>query len=179
VARFERIKRGFWNPDSTYGVQPPLTDEAIAGAESVVGVRLPEALVELLKVQNGGSVSPEFDAFPTTEPTSWADDHVPFADVMGIGEREVTLPLLGREAFSLLDTPYLAEEWGLPSPVVLLSGDGHYWVALDYRECGFQDEPTVVWFDTELRTELTLANDFQSFVEGLRAGDSFDIAGPE
>jgi hypothetical protein len=34
---------------------------------------------------------------------------------------------------TLLDTPYLVQEWELPTPVVLLSGDGHYWIALDYR----------------------------------------------
>jgi hypothetical protein len=166
----ERIKSAFWSRDTTYGVQPPLTNDAVAHAEEILGVRLPDALIELLRVQNGGSVSPDFAAFPTKERTSWADDHVPFDDVMGIGDRE--------DSLSLLDTPYLVREWGLPSPVVLLSGDGHYWVALDYRECGVQGEPSVVWLDTELRTEVLLANDFESFIQGLRASDSFDIANP-
>jgi hypothetical protein len=147
-------------------VQPPLTDDAVARAESILGVQLPDALVELLKIQNGGSVSPEFDAFPTSKPTSWAADHVPFDDVMGIGHREGSI--------SLLDTPYLVQEWGLPSPVVLLSGDGHYWVSLDYRKCGARGEPAVTWFDTQLDAELSLARRFQSFVEELRASDSFD-----
>ncbi|WP_162794721.1 hypothetical protein [Nonomuraea lactucae] len=41
---------------------------------------------------------------------------MPFPDLMGIGHDE--------HATSILDTPYLVEEWGLPSPVVLLAGDG-------------------------------------------------------
>jgi hypothetical protein len=168
LTRFEDVKPSFWREGSTYGVQPPLTDDAVHNAESVLGVTLPDALVELLKVRNGGGVSTEFDAFPTEEPTSWAEEHVPFDDVMGIGERS--------DSLSLLDTPYLVEEWGLPSPVVLLSGDGHYWVALDYRECDPSGEPAVTWFDTELGTQLPLARDFRSFVEGLRAMDSFQQA---
>lgn len=34
--------------------QPPLTDELLDAAEHQLGVRLPEALVALLRVQNGG-----------------------------------------------------------------------------------------------------------------------------
>jgi hypothetical protein len=85
---------------------------------------------------------------------------------MGIGHTQ--------NLISLLDTPYLVTEWDIPSPVVLLSGDGHYWVALDYRANGRHGEPSVTWFDTELRTELALASDFRSLVEGLTASDSFD-----
>jgi hypothetical protein len=49
--------------------------------------------------------------------------------------------------------------------VVLLSGDGHYWVALDYR--GSIAEPPVTLFDNDFGTEVVLAPDFRSFVEGL------------
>jgi hypothetical protein len=68
---------------------------------------------------------------------------------------------------SLLDTPYLVEEWGLPAPVVLLSGDGHSWIALDYRASGPQGEPSVTWLDADRGTELALAPDFRSFIEAL------------
>jgi hypothetical protein len=148
----------FWT-GGTYGVQPPLTAEAVRHAEEVLGVRLPEALLELLRVQNGGTVVSERSAFPTDEETSWAPDHVPFDSLMGIGTA-------GR-ALTLLDTPYLVREWGLPSPVVLLTGDGHTWVALDYRECGPDGEPSVVWLDVDEEAELTLAPDFRSFLDEL------------
>ncbi|MFB8172196.1 hypothetical protein ACFC60_30035 [Kitasatospora purpeofusca] len=65
------------------------------------------------------------NAFSTSGPTSWSADHVPFDSVLGIGHRERTI--------SLLDSPYLVEEWSLPTPVVLLSGDGPCWIGLDYR----------------------------------------------
>ncbi|GAA0928089.1 hypothetical protein GCM10009557_93660 [Virgisporangium ochraceum] len=64
-------------------------------------------------------------------------------------------------------------EWGLPSPVVLLSGDGHYWIALDYRTCGPAGEPPVVWLDVEAGQDLPIAPDFHTFVERLTASDAF------
>lgn len=155
----------FWT-DGTYGVHAPLTDEAVREAEALLGVRLPEALLELLRVQNGGGVVPERSAYPTSEPTSWAPDHAPFDSLMGIGAA-------GRMT-SLLDTPYLVEEWGLPSPVVLLTGDGHWWIALDYRECGVTGEPSVVWLDADDEWELPLAPDLRTFLDGLVPAESFD-----
>ena len=73
----------------------------------------------------------------------------------------------------MLDTPYLVQEWDIPTPVVLLDGDGHTWVALDYRACGPAGAPAVTWFDVELERELPLAPDFRSFVERLRPEDDF------
>ncbi|MFF8835894.1 SMI1/KNR4 family protein [Streptomyces sp. NPDC015130] len=69
----------------------------------------------------------------------------------------------------------MVEEWGLPSPLVLLSGDGHCWIALDYRACGKDEEPSVTWFDVDHGTELPLAADFQAFVERLTSGASLDL----
>ncbi|MEV0271449.1 SMI1/KNR4 family protein [Hamadaea sp. NPDC050747] len=158
MVRFEQVKETFWS-DSTVGVRLPLTDEMVVDAEGILGVRLPSALLELLLVQNGGCVADAWSSFPTTQPTSWSDSHVPFDTLVGIGTAEGTL--------SLLDTPYLVQEWGLPSPLVLLTGDGHWWIALDYRGCGPDGEPSVTWFDTELDQEQHLAADFRTFVEGL------------
>ncbi|MCX5214173.1 SMI1/KNR4 family protein [Kitasatospora sp. NBC_00240] len=159
MARFEDLQHVFRNTDSGVGVQPALSDQAVLEAEGLLNVTLPASLLDLLRQQNGGLVVSGRDAFPTSRPTSWASDHAPFDIVMGIGRREQTL--------SLLDNPYLVDEWGLPTEVVLLSGDGHYWIGLDYRTCGPRGEPSVVWFDTDADSELPLAPDFRSFVAGL------------
>ena len=152
---FEQVKAKFWSSGAD-GVRPNLTVEMVRAAEQTLGVRLPSALLDLLRIQNGGAVAAAWDAFPMAEPNSWSETHVPFDMLMGIGPHD-----------SILDTPYLVQEWGLPSPLVLLSGDGHCWVALDYRACGPAGEPSVTWFDTELETEAPLAPDFRSFVEAL------------
>lgn len=57
-------------------------------------------------------------------PTSWADDHVHVDHLFGIG--------MGKEK-GILESEYLIQEWDLPKNVVLISGDGHSWIALDYR----------------------------------------------
>ena len=153
MADFDEIKAAFWG-DGTYDVHAPLTDALVREAEAVLGVRLPAALLDLLRVQNGGMVACGRRRYPTTAPTSWADDHVPLPDLMGIGHT--------KGVTSLLDVPDLVEEWELPTGVVPISGDGPTWVALDYRRTG---EPTVVWLENG--RELALAADFRSFVEGL------------
>ncbi|MEV7618371.1 SMI1/KNR4 family protein [Streptomyces sp. NPDC089799] len=165
MARFDEVMATFW-ADGDYGVQPPLTDETLREAELVLGVTLPSTLVDLLRVQNGGIVAADHDACPTSQPTSWSEEHVPFDFLMGIGPRE--------QMTSLLDTPYLVAEWGLPSPIVLLCGDGHCWIGLDYRVCGPDGNPSVTWFDTDLDTALLLAGDFTTFIESLTAAGDFD-----
>lgn len=166
MARFEDVQAAFWKPGSSYGVHQPLTDEAVRKAERLLGVTLPSSLLDLLRGQNGGESAADRDAFPTDQPTSWSADHIPFDRLMGIGDHERTV--------SLLDSPYLIKEWGLPAPAVLLSGDGHYWIALDYRACGRHREPSVTWFDGDRNEELALAPDFRSSVEGLTSASDFD-----
>jgi hypothetical protein len=166
VAGFDEVKATFWG-EGRYGVQPPLTDAVVQDAELTLGVRLPASLLAILRVQNGGAVADLWNAFPTDVPTSWSENHVPLDDMMGIGRRD------GQS--SLLDTAYLVEEWGLPSPLVLLSGDGHCRIALDYRVCGKGGEPSVTWFDVDGNTELPLAADFQTFIERLTAATSLDL----
>ncbi|WP_097869047.1 SMI1/KNR4 family protein [Streptomyces sp. rh34] len=164
MGRFDEVMATFWG-DGDYGVQPPLTDEMVREAERALGVRLPAALLDLLRVQNGGIVATDHDAFPTSQPTSWSKDHVPFDHLMGIGRRDGMT--------SLLDTPYLIDEWGMPAPLVLLSGDGHWWIGLDYRLCGQDGEPSVTWFETDLDREVVLAGDFRSFVQRLTAASAY------
>jgi hypothetical protein len=141
-----------------YGVHSTLTDEALAECEALLGVRLPAEYVELLRVRNGGTVVRERSAFLVDRPTSWAPDHVPFQDCAGIGA----------EFPSITHSPYLNVEWGQPDGLVLLHGDGHYWVALDYRS-GRTIEPSVVWFDNEVGDDFELADSFGKFLRGLTA----------
>ncbi|WP_405584778.1 SMI1/KNR4 family protein [Streptomyces sp. NBC_01190] len=156
MAGFEDLRRSLWDTDSDYGVQPPLTDQAIVEAEGLLTVTLPGSLLDLLRIRNGGQVSDSRSVFPTSMPTSWSADHVPFDAVMGIGNRE-RMP-------SMLDSPYLVEEWDLPSGTVLIRVMG----------CGRHREPSVTWFDADDKTELALAPNFGSFVQGLTS--SSDIA---
>ncbi|WP_433219513.1 SMI1/KNR4 family protein [Dactylosporangium sp. CS-047395] len=166
VASFDHVAASFWQPGSEHLQLPPLTDELVFDAERKLKVTLPPDLLRLLRLQNGGVVADSWDACPA-ETNFHAADHVPFEHLYGIG------PGGRAETMTLLDTPYLVQEWELPSPVVLLSGAGHSWIALDYRACGSGGEPAVVWIDNEMNHELPLAPDFDAFVERLRASAAF------
>jgi hypothetical protein len=160
---FSSVAESFWNCAIKFEVQPPLTDAMVARAEEQLGVELPAAYLSLLRIQNGGYTSDAFRAHPAPEPTSWAADHVVFDSMFGIGDSDQ----------GVLRTPYLLNEWGMPEGLVLLTGDGHWWIALDYRQSGSASPPSLVWYDNEVGEDIQLAPDFTSFVEGLRSEDDF------
>lgn len=90
---------GFWNESSyserDYTEEFP-DDEMIASVEQELGYKLPASYVELMRIQNGGLV--EKSCFPTTESSSWADDHIAVTGIMGIGRRKLMLCVASSEA---------------------------------------------------------------------------------
>jgi len=102
-----------------------------------------------------------------TQPTARAKDHVPLNDMAGI----VTDPDI-RTAQNILDTGYMTDEWGLPPRQALLSGDGHWWITLDYRS---GDSPSVAWIDVECGEDIQVAPTFSAFLDGLRPSVDFDV----
>lgn len=152
----------FWGLNS-YN-HPPLTDEVLALAEGSLGVKLPAEYVELLRIQNGGYTAGF--AFPTSVKTTWADDHVPLEDLNGI-----VAGVDVSSAMNLMDNEYMCEEWKLPPMQVLISGDGHTWISLDYRKGVI---PSVAWIDVECDEELQLASTFAEFIEKLVPASVFE-----
>jgi len=152
----------FWG--NNHYAHPPLTDEMLAEAESRLGVKLPSELVELLRAQNGGYT--KGFAHPMSQVTTWAEDHVPLDTLAGI----VTDPN-HTTALNLLSTKEMTQEWGLPPNQVLLSGDGHYWLTLDYRK---GTQPTVAWIDVECDEDVQVAGSFGAFLAGLVSAAMYD-----
>lgn len=152
----------FWG--ANHYNHPPLTDEMVAQAEARLGVRLPQALIDLLRVQNGGYT--QGFAHPMQQKTTWAEDHVPLDDLAGI-----VLDPQHETAQNLLDTGYMTQEWGLPPQQVLLSGDGHYWITLDYRN---GPDPSVAWIDVECGEDMQVAGSFAAFLAGLVPASDYD-----
>lgn len=151
----------FWR--SNYYNHPPLTDEMVVVAEWELKVKLPPEYIALLRLQNGGYT--HGFGFPMTQRTTWAEDHVPLNALAGIvTDRSI------RTAQNILDTPYLTEEWGLSSRQVLLNGDGHWWITLDYRHGAV---PSVAWIDVECDEDVQVAPSFAKFLEGLRLRSEF------
>lgn len=142
----------FWRQESDYFELQSLTKEMVLSAEKELKVRLPESYITLLEKQNGGYII--FDAHPSPLPTKWADDHVMVDHIYGIAPNE-----------GVLEISYLIKEWGLPNEIVLISGEGHWWIALDYRKR--KEDPPVIYIESDGGFTIELAKNFDSFLAGL------------
>lgn len=140
-----------WQDDDYYKL-PPLTDKAVEGAEEELKVKLPESYIDLLKEQNGGYIN--YNAFPSSVSTSWVENHIKIDHILGVGEEA-----------GILQSEYLINEWDLPTNIVLFSGEGHSWVAFDYRNT--REEPPIVYIDSDSEQIIELAPDFETFLKGL------------
>ncbi|MBL7838463.1 MAG: SMI1/KNR4 family protein [Bacteroidetes bacterium] len=154
-------KNEFWG-ENFYN-NPPLTDNMVSEAENELQVKLPTLLIELLKIQNGGYTNGF--AFPMAVNTTWSDNHVPLSKLFGIVTDKAF-----KTAHNILDTKYMIEEWGLPEKQVLLTGDGHWWITLDYRQSAV---PSVRWIDIECDQDIHIANNFEDFIHGLVKDDTY------
>jgi SMI1-KNR4 cell-wall len=134
-------------------LQPPLTDDAIAAAESTIGFRLPVEYLALLRQQNGGYIRlslPDMvhdtiagigPHFPSLTDFSWDDV-----------QHCVSFPLQG---------------------LVPFDGDGHWHLCLDYRANATQ--PSVTYIDIEVDDQTPVAATFAEYLALLRvdAGDAY------
>ena len=152
----------FLEPGDAVGFDsPPLTSDLVRTAEAKLEVKLPSVYLLLLGIQNGGYVTRPL--YPTTRPTSWADDHVYFDHLLGIGGDDGIDAELGSR--------HQIETWGYPDVGVVICSSGSTAFMLDYEECGRDGEPRVIWVDTDTSNEpdvLELAPNFVTFVSRLQ-----------
>ena len=135
----------------------PLQDEWLRSAERELGVSLPRKLVQLLRLQNGGQLRYDTHAANIDD-----RDHVSIHSLRGIGPSE-------RDGLRF--NHYFLDEWELDPALVLLDGNGHEWIALDYR-CS-ATEPSACWVDADNSRTVELAPKFEVFLDGLRRGDGW------
>jgi hypothetical protein len=147
----------FWHRDSETKAPKGASATAIAAAESQLGVRLPILYRKLVELQDGGILVAESIALPRP---SKAGEPVArlLGGLFGVG---------GPTAYSILCTPGMLEAWEMPPGLVLISGDGHRWFALDYRDCGPNGDPCVVWIDNDSDETISVAATFEEFLDRL------------
>lgn len=135
--------------------------EDLKKLEASLGVKLPESYVNLMKVHNGGTL-----AYSVLRSGRVPDGEVEITDLRGIDLEE-----------GIGETNYLVEEWGMEKGLVIISGDGNYWLALDYRK-HTGNEPPVVYIeeDTDEKPKQ-VAKTFELFLKKLEKPeeDDFDI----
>ena len=154
-------KTEFWGKNFYH--HPLLTVRMVEFAEKSLGVKLPGFLIELLKIQNGGYT--KGFAFPMEQRTSWAKDHVPLIEMFGIVIDENF-----ETSQNILLSDYMTQEWGLPEKQILLAGEGHWWITLDYRQ---SEIPSVRWLDVDCDEDIRIAESFEEFINGLVLGSTY------
>ncbi|MCI0640159.1 MAG: SMI1/KNR4 family protein [Gemmataceae bacterium] len=162
----------FWHDVVDEYTGPPLTDDMVRVAEKIIGRKLPESYLRLLRIRNGGY--PRRDCFPTSQPNSWAEDHIQIQTVFGVG---FDLGIDGPRGFKLRDR-------GCPDLGIVIAdtpSGGHDFILLDYRACGPHGEPKVAHVETEggVSAPVVIAPDFETFARGLVDSARYDLADDE
>jgi hypothetical protein len=65
---------------------------------------------------------------------------------------------------NIMRSPALIDIWDLPERQVILAGEGHYWITLDYRG---GEVPSVRWLHLEREQNFEVAPTFDQFLDGL------------
>ncbi|MGE7981370.1 SMI1/KNR4 family protein [Solibacillus sp. NPDC093137] len=113
---------------------------------------LPESYINLMRQRNGFYLKNKY--FPTDTPNSWANNSVYVDFLYGIGEGP-----------GLLDNMDIRKEWGIRNKKLLvISSDAPMFICLDYRK---RKNPSVIFIDVDQNQEIKLAEDFESFINGL------------
>lgn len=149
--------KNFWKE----GLEP-VSEIAIKKAEQELSITLPNSYLDLLREHNGGDLEyPYF--FIGDEKVRNAMYHMDGIDP---------------EGFSILSSPIVIDELCLPNKLILLEGDYHSWIALDYRDN--KDIPSVAYFYEDYSEEemkwgsIEIAPSFDIFLTKLFRGSTLD-----
>lgn len=167
---------GFWaqpsnESDSAVRQLPPLTDDLLAAAEAHFGVKLPTALVDLLRTQNGGYLE--------NHDFKFGDERVSVHEILGIKlpqEFSSLGPLLCLDEEDNAEMrESLEEQAGDPSKLIQFAAADCWSYLLDYNRLNAAGEPTVIEVvlqdPEEVRVER-VADSFAEFMRAQYAGDA-------
>jgi len=131
-------------------------EERIAMFEAEYGVKLPPEYLPYVATKGKGVVKLPACENEMTE-FYFGEGFYSFAQLVGIEPDPY--------GSSLFDSASLCEEWGLPEKLILIEGDGHTWLALDYRAS--DSYPQVIVIESDEGHHLLVANSFQEFVQSI------------
>lgn len=158
--------KNIWEASNTEYKLQPLTDEMVKKAEEQFKVELPNSYLTILKQQNGGQ--PIYNAHPSPLPTVWGENFIIVEHIKGIGTDN-----------GILENDYFINEWVLPEGLILFNGDGHTWLAFDYRD-DVVSEPSIVYVDVDSEQIIPIADSFSEFLKHLYVEDmEFNFTGME
>jgi hypothetical protein len=147
-----------FKPKQPYEISTPFTNAALVQTERALGVKLPAALVAVLKVSNGGSLRRT-----TYDIKGKLPRNAPFRDYC-VNRLPGVHPT---HSDGFINQADLARQWGLAKGLIPLDGDGHWWLCLDYRKCGPKGDPAVMHVEVEIPKEYRVANSVAELLAGL------------
>ncbi|WP_214833976.1 MULTISPECIES: SMI1/KNR4 family protein [unclassified Exiguobacterium] len=144
-----------WNdiPDDPNRL-PTLTEEVLKEVETRLGVKLPDDYLESIRIQNGGYVEQR------DLPIKWnGQDDIALVDsISGVGLHN-----------GLIESKALLTEWGVEDErLIAFAGDGHFFLAFDYRE---GTTPKIAYIDTDTEEIDVLFDSFSQFSEAITTVD--------
>lgn len=134
----------------------PLTAEVIKEVQQQFNVTLPKAYIELMSLQNGGSLSDAKNTYYVNVENSDEQEVIGVSHLYGISMDDTAIG----------GTFYMIEEWEYPENIIIISDEAHYAVCLDYRNYA-GDNPPIRYIDLELELDIEIAPDFETFIENL------------
>ncbi|MCL1950600.1 MAG: SMI1/KNR4 family protein [Turicibacter sp.] len=137
-----------------------LTQEKILKVENELAVNLPITYLELLKKKNGGRLYTPMlldNVFQTDELIGDTEE-VQIEYFLGVSDKNCE---------GILQSKFLIQEWELPNKIVLFSGDGHWWLAFDYRNHNGSNPP-IVYLDSDYAMDEIVANSFDELIKKLK-----------
>ncbi|QUE86319.1 SMI1/KNR4 family protein [Exiguobacterium alkaliphilum] len=144
-----------WNdtPDDPNRL-PTLTEEVLKEVETRLGVKLPDDYLDALRTQNGGYIEQR------DLPIIWnGQEDIALVDsISGVGLHN-----------GLIESKALLTEWGVEDErLIAFAGDGHFFLAFDYRE---GTTPKIAYIDTDTEEIDVLFDSFSQFSEALMTVD--------
>ena len=144
-------------------IEIALTDEKIALVDEKLGFILPKSYTDFMK-----NFNEEFFEDPYVIPIK---ETVPanLKYYLGEGFWEINdfykILIDENDTKGILHGKSIAKEWGLLNKIIPLEGDGHTWIAFDYRNT--TNEPEIVFIESEKHLSLKLANNFTELLDML------------
>lgn len=133
--------------------------EDLKKVEETLGVKLPDSYIELMKLHNGGDL-----AYSILHSGRVPDGEVEIENIRGIDLEE-----------GIIESNYLVEEWEMEKGLIIISGDGNYWLAFDYRNYA-GNEPAVVYIEEDAESKpKQVAKTFELFLKKLKQPEEDDF----
>lgn len=144
------------NQDSN---NPLYSDEIRIKIENMFSIQLPTSYIDLMKQWNGGYLKEDLEIPVSNYPESLdyylSEGLWSIYEIAGISDYATN---------GLIDKTTTAHDWDIPKDIISFCGDGHTWVAFDYRNYKGND-PKIIFIESDDLEYCELASNFQMLID--------------